>query len=255
VAVYRAVTRFEKVLLPGTGAGQAERSRGMRMIRRSVACWRPALLLLAGAWIGGCSDNSSQVTSPEAAKRTAAIRDLARQGTDEAAQALAETARHEDVATAKEAIRGLGRTQLPVAARLLAETARTERRPEVRLEVAVALGYQPEPEAVQALREMVQSEPDATVRGAAAASLGRAGEFRDALLLLAQAEKEQDLAAQEREVAALEKLMDLRFGFDPKAPPEERRKVIQLIKRFAPQFVQRLEQYSPIKKGPGRTSG
>jgi len=221
---------------------------------RSGAVWLLAATLSALV-CAGCSDSAADVNSSDAKARKRAIDDLRKRDNDVAAQTLATVTSHDDVNTAREAVRALSRMTAPAAARAMARVAREDKRPEVRMEAAVGLAYQPAAEATQALRDMVQSEPDPAVRGAAAASLGRAGAFRDALLLLAQAEKEQDLAAQTREVAALEFLVGLRFGFNPKDPPEKRRKAIENIKRMAPMFVKKLETYSPVKKGPISTGG
>ncbi len=162
---------------------------------------------------------------------------------------LTEAATHEDLATAVEAVRGLGRMRSPTATTALVQTARKEMRPAVRMEAVVALGYREDEGAVRQLREMVEAEPDPAVRGAASAGLGRAGEYEDAMLLLAQVQRETDRAAQAREVGALERLVGARFGYDPKASPEERREAIERMKMSVPAMVQRLTRHAPPRKG------
>jgi hypothetical protein len=206
-------------------------------------------VLLAGLCAAGCTGAPDSSTPPGVSAGVKRIRNVAKEDTEEAVRVLAEAATHEDLATAVEAVRGLGRMRRPAAGAVLVQTARRDARPEVRMEAVVALGYREDEVAVRQLREMVEAEPDPTIRGAASAALGRAGEYEDALVLLGQVERETNLAAQAREVGALERLVGARFAFDPKASPEERRQAIERMRMGVPAMVKRLKTYAAPKRG------
>jgi HEAT repeat protein len=202
-------------------------------MRREAQRWTVLGVCLLAAVAAGCSDSADQLHSADPAARIEAIRSLAQQGTDAAADEIARTAAQADEATAGEAVRGLGRIETQRALGALVAVAESDARPRVRTEAAVQLGYRRDARAAEALGGVLRADRDARVRAAAAASLGKLGRLQDVELLVQAAETDPDVAVQCAAVRALERVVRLGFLYDPTAPAEERQQALARVRSRA----------------------
>lgn len=180
----------------------------------------------------GCSEPSEDLTASEREKRIEAVRVLGREDDPESVDQLTEAVSHPDEITATEAVRAIGRSRSRSATETLARIARQEDRPRVRLEATVQLGQREDPQAAEALRWVVKNDDRPSVRGAAAAGLAQVGGVRDILMLVETAEREESVIAESQAVGAAERLLGIRFGYNSRAPREERKKVIARVRRL-----------------------
>ena len=182
----------------------------------------------------GCRESPDvKARSNDPTERVAAVRDLARDGSEAALAQLEPLAAHEDPRTALEACRAIGRTPRPRAARALAGVLQADRRPEVRLEAAIQLGYRPEREAAEALRGAVEADAEPRVRAAAAASLGKIGDLADVPLLVRVAETAADPLLEAAAVEAVERIVRMGFCYNPAAPEKDRQAAIRRMRFWA----------------------
>ena len=213
------------------------------MRRRVVVVEAAVSVFVVAMLLVGCNDPADDLRSGDLNERIQAIRQLAREGGDSAAQQIAEAVAHPDEATAAEAVRGLGRIAKPRAAEALVAVAEADKRPRVRAEAAVQLGRRRDASAARTLRALVKSDPDPVVRGAAAMGLGHQGNLADVTGLLDVAESDPDPVVQSRAVGAIEQMIGLRFKFDPWASDEERAKAMQRVRYLAPHAATFLQEW------------
>jgi HEAT repeat protein len=200
-----------------------------------------ALIILAAigaagaAFLSGCGDPTADLDSGDAATTVKALRECAKIDSENVATKVAGIVEHEDTMVAAEAVRSLGRMDRPVARKALRDvaTGAREKRGAVRQEAVIQLGRQDDPEVLPVLRQVVQADPDPSVRAAAATSIARQRSLPDVALLVEIAEKETDPIVQARAVGAVERLIGLKFGYDPKDPPELRRKALLRMRSIA----------------------
>ncbi|MGB2754469.1 MAG: HEAT repeat domain-containing protein [Phycisphaerae bacterium] len=192
-----------------------------------------AVLGLSGILAGGCRDPSKDLESGDPAKRFEAIRALAREDSDAAAEKICEAVNTRDLMTAQTAVRSLGQMKAPRAQSALKEIAKREPRRDVRQEAVTALGYRHDESSPEILRQLLQTDPDPQVRGAAATALGRVGNPGDIPLMVDVMLADEDVLVQGRAVGAIERFVGVRFMFDETAPPQERRKRLEEIQAEA----------------------
>ena len=203
-------------------------------VRRLARHWRLGALALAlAAW--GCGDSAEENLDASSREgRVEAVRALGKRRSDAAAEKLASMVNHEDEETAVEAVRALGRMRRPSASRVLRKVVSENRRPKIRRDAAVELGYQRETqEAAEVLRRVLRTDPDPRVRGAAATGLANLKSLADVPLLVEVAETEDDAMVQGRAVGAVERMIGVRFGYDSKASVEERRQAVARMRAVA----------------------
>jgi HEAT repeat protein len=201
---------------------------------------------LVGLWLAGCSDAESNLQSPKAEKRIQALRALGKQQSDEAVQKIAEVVNDQDHAVACEAVRVLAQTRRPAAKEVLKRVATADKRDAVRREAVAQYGAYAE--SLDTLREVAKADPDATVRAEAVRSMYRQRSLADVPLLVEIAETEQDLLVQARAVDAVEHLIGgVRFGYDPKSSPAERRKALERMRSQAIRIAASVIEYEKQK--------
>jgi len=218
------------------------------MIKRAVL----GTLLVAGLAIfgaAGCSDPTSKLSDANSDEVIKGLRQCAKSDSDEVAEKVAQIVNHQDEMVAAEAVRSLGDMRrsakvLPV----LRQVAAQDKRGAVRQEAVVQLGKQKAPEALDTLRSVVKADPDPRVRAAAATSLSRQRSLPDVALLVEIAENEQDPMVQSRAVGAVERLIGLKFGYDPTAPLAERKKALQRMRSIALTAAASLQQWKQSQR-------
>ena len=192
---------------------------------------------LACLMMAGCSDPTVNLESGDADETIRALRQCAKTPSEKVVERVAQVVSHEDTMVAAEAVRSLGRMQHPKAVETLADVAggKTDRRSALRQEAVVQLGRLREArEAVlPVLRDVVQHDPDPRVRGAAAVSLSKQQSLLDVPLLMEVAENETDRVVQAQAVGAVERMVGLKFGYDPSASQEEREAALRRMRRVA----------------------
>ena len=191
------------------------------------------VLAMGGLWVAGCGDSTDKLKSDDSATCVQGLRELAKSSRDEAVQKVAETVGHRDEVVAAEAVRALGQIRRPRAAEALKQVASAERRGVVRQEAVIQLGRRPDANSLEVLRQVVETDPDPRVRAAAATSLARLGSLTDVPLLVKVAENDDDLVVQSRAVGAVESLSGLKFGYDSKAPVDERKRALERMRGVA----------------------
>ena len=210
-------------------------------------------VVLGGIFLGlaasGCSDPGGRLNSTDANERFEAIRDLEQQGSEEAVARLAKAATHEDTGTAIEAIWALSRVNSKRAARDLSKVATSERRAQVRQVAMMALARRNEPVSRETAVRVLQSDSDPSVRGEAAAALGRVGTLDDVKLLAETAATDGSAVVEGRSVAAVERLLHVRFRYDPGASADERREVLERVRRLAPEIAEKCKQWRWVRSG------
>jgi len=223
---------------------------GFSSLGRSAA-FRAFLVAVLGLCAAGCPDPEQQVSSRDPGDRIRAIREMADRGSEADVQRLAEAAAHEDAGTAVEAVAALARTDRMTAVAALSRVATKDRRPQVRQMAVSSLTQHKQPEAVQALREVVATDENRDVQGEAAVALGRVGTLDDVALLLGIVQADEDPVVVSRAVAGIERLVSVRFGYDPAAPADERALARRRVLAEAPALVARIRQ-ELAKKGETR---
>ena len=207
-----------------------------------------ALVVLSLA--AGCAE--SPPAANEKVMQVRRIQELAEEDTPDAVRQIAAIASGEDTDMARQAVWALARSRHPESREALAGVVAREARPLVRREAVSVLGQLPReqvrPEELTVLRGAARSDPDASVRGEAAAALGVVGGLEDVRMLVEVAVKTEDLAVQARAVRAIEDLIDVRFRYDAKAPPEERAEALARIEAMAPAIAEKYMKYHPEKR-------
>lgn len=201
----------------------------------------------------GCSDPTKDLESDDPAKVIKAVRASANRASDETADRLHKVIQNNpDTMVAAEGTRGLGAMRRPRAVKILAEVASgvNEKRGAIRQEAVIQLGMQKDPAALSTLRQVLKSDPDPRVRAAAATSISRQRSLPDVALLVEVAEGETDPVVQARAVGSVERLVGLKFGYDPKASPAERQKALLRMRSIALTAASSLEQRVRRGKNP-----
>jgi HEAT repeat protein len=129
---------------------------------------------------------------------------------------------------------------------VLKRVATADKRDAVRREAVAQYGAYAE--SLDTLREVAKADPDATVRAEAVRSMYRQRSLADVPLLVEIAETEQDLLVQARAVDAVEHLIGgVRFGYDPKSSPAERRKALERMRSQAIRIAASVIEYEKQK--------
>lgn len=223
------------------------------MVRRDA---RTLSCVAAVAWLAlaGCSDPSADLDSGDANETIKALRACAEDADEETAKRVADVVSHEDTMVAAEAVRSLGRMRQGVAVEALKQVAsgQKDRRTPLRQEAVIQLGRQRQAkeEVLPVLREILQRDPDPRVRGAAAVSLAKQKSLHDVALLMEVAENETDRVVQAQAVGAVERMVGLKFGYDPSASKAERDAALERMRRFAIRAAAAVEQWQ--KRGEGQ---
>ena len=189
----------------------------------------------------GCSDPESKIQSADAKTRIEGIKELAKRQTDQAVQKIAEGVNDRDETVACEVVRALATIQRPAARKVLRDVATTDKRAVVR-QVAVSQ-YGAFQESLGTLRDTARLDEDPAVRREAVDGFVRQRSLADVPLLVEIAETEQDLAVQARAVNAIERLVGIQYGFDPKAPLAARKKALERIRSQAIRMAAAREAY------------
>jgi len=219
------------------------------------AAWIPSLVAaaVAGLAVAGCSDPSVDLESGDASETIQALRACDKTADEKVVERVAEVVSHKDTMVAAEAVRSLGRMRHPAAVDALKDVAggTKERRSPLRQEAVIQLGRQrgAKEEVLPVLREIVQRDPDPRVRGAAAVSISKQRSLHDVALLMEVAENETDCVVQAQAVGAVERMVGLKFGYDPQAPKAERDKALKRMRRFAIPAATAVEQWEKQKAG------
>ncbi len=204
----------------------------MRKAAALMAACSAALMVVA---LTGCSDPSDNLNSSDRDVCREALWACASSSSDEVVESVAQVVASDDTMLAVEAVRTLGRMRTGRAVEVLGEVASgaRDKRDAIRQEAVVQLGRQHGPEVLKVLRQVVKVDHDPRVRVAAVTSLSWHESLQDVPLLVEVAETETDPVVQARAVGAVEKLVSLRFGYDPAASAEERQKAIVRMRRKA----------------------
>jgi HEAT repeat protein len=206
---------------------------GLRVRRITSA----AVGLLTCLALAGCSDPSSDLESGDSKELVKALRECADAPSEKVVTRVQEVVSHEDTMVAAEAVRSLGRMRHPKAVSALKTVAsgEKERRSPLRQEAVIQLGRQrgAKEEVLPVLRDILQRDPDPRVRGAAAVSISKQRSLHDVALLMEVAENETDRVVQAQAVGAVERLVGLKFGYDPSASRSERDAALRRMRRFA----------------------
>lgn len=197
-----------------------------------VKTGRLTVALALAIFLGGCGeDAASKVASADQALRLEGLQKLPAAGNEQAFATAVQAIQHDDVVTACAAVRALrSMPKQQEAAMALAKVAATDRRPEVREEAALALGYCPPEASAETLRTVVQTDAAPKVRAAAAIGLGRVGGLRDVEFLLHVCESDRDPLVQYQTVGSLEKILGIGFTFDPGLSADRRRVTVERIR-------------------------
>jgi len=217
-------------------------------LRGSIAAW----LALAAIATAGCSEPSEELASPDQAVAIEALRACRDDTRDEVAAKVARVVARPDTRVASEAVRSLGRMRSRGAVRALAHIAggASEQRGAIRREAVVQLGRRREdPEAAEAIREAVRTDPDPHVRAAAATGLGWRRSPAEVPLLVEVAETDADPMVQACAVSAVERVVGLRFRYDPHDPPDARRRALARVREMAMRTIGGPSKGPPVEEG------
>jgi len=245
-------TEFVRVYV-GILMGLWRRAAGQRMGAETMNGWRwrAGLLGLAAA-LGlaavGCGDSASLTGEP--GDVVEGLRQLGDHERDEVVEKVADMVKHQDEMVSAEAVRALGRMQATRASEVLRKVVGEDKRGVVRQEAVIQLGRRNDAQALPVLRQTVKTDPDPRVRGAAATSVARMGSLPDVGLLMDVAETDDDVLVQTRAVGAIERLVGLKFRYDSKASPEERRKVLERMRSIAATAASSLQE-DKLRAGKG----
>ena len=200
-----------------------------------------ALLLAGGAawrWLL-CGDQTISHLDPE----TARIERLRRKGD---VVALAREMSNGDVKAAGLAADAMGR--LGAAAVPHLREAMRNPRPEVRGRAALALARASGRDEAALLAETATQDKSASVRAMAATALGDAYAYTE-LDTLMQALEDPDESVRRRAAQAIVRVTGVDFIFRAEAPPEQRRKIIEIIRRHLSDMKWRAKMYYTGPRG------
>ena len=212
----------------------------IRVALRAAAILVP--LGVFGLALAGCSDPAEKLKSADPAVCIEGLRQLARRESDEAVDRILGAANHPDEMVAVEAVRTLGDMRNPKATAAIGQVASQNKRAAVRQEAVIQLGRREGPEALVVLRKVVQVDPDPRVRGGALTAIVRQRSLGDVPLLVRVAESDGDLLVQTQAVGAVERLVGIRYRFNPSAPPEARQRVLEAVRLSAERAAVELEK-------------
>jgi HEAT repeat protein len=215
--------------------------------------WALGLVLAAGLAVLGCDDPTAELDSSDTRQVIDALRECGKTEDEEVAARVAEVVSHEDTMVAAEAVRSLGRMRNRRAVQVLRDVAAgtKDKRSALRQEAVIQLGWQREAkeEALPILREVIKVDPDPRVRAAAATSIEHQRSLVDVALLVEVAENETDPIVQGRAVGAVERLVGLKFGYDPTASKDERQKALERMRRLATVAAAAMKQHRESRGG------
>lgn len=198
---------------------------------------------------GGCSDPSEQLDSPDALKRLEAIRALEKRGDSAAAEGLAKAAGHEDAMTARAAVLALSAIDHPSAQAALKEVVAGDPRGSVRALAVFALARARDPaarkEAAEVMRRVVRGDQAAMVRAEAAGALGKVGSVEDVDLLVEVTGMDRSKMVISRAAGAVDRLLGVKFRYDPTAPREKREERLRVIREVAPAIARKRMMFRP----------
>jgi HEAT repeat protein len=220
-----------------------------------MAVRAPGITVLAAAVASlvsaGCSDPTVDLDSGDSDQTIAALRECAGSANEKVVERVAEVVSHEDTMVAAEAVRSLGRMRHPAAVDALKQVAggQKERRSPLRQEAVIQLGRQrgAKEKVLPVLRDILQRDPDPRVRGAAAVSISKQKSLHDVALLMEVAENETDRVVQAQAVGAVERMVGLKFGYDPSGSKAERDAALERMRRFAIRAAAAVEQWEKKK--------
>jgi len=203
--------------------------------------------------VAGCSDPAADLGSGSTAETIEALRACAETRDPEVVKRVAQVVSHQDTMVAAEAVRSLGRMRHEKAVAVIQDIAAgtLDRRSAVRQEAVIQLGRQRQAseEVLGTLREVVTVDPDPRVRAAAATSIAQQRSLMDVALLIDVAEQETDPVVQARAVGAVEKMVGLRFGYDPTASKDEREAALQRLRRLGTTAAAAAKRFQEHKRG------
>jgi len=207
-----------------------------------------ASVLIATAMTGCSSAPDEELT--EQSKQIKTIQDLAKKESDEAVDRVMEFANAPDRMTARTAVWALGQMKSPRATKKLEEVAKHHPEGEIRFEAVTSLSFKTPDEARPVLKQVVECDPDPDVRGAAAAAFGQVGTLDDVDFLAKALAGDESVVVQSRAVAAVERLVGVHFQFDPTAPAEVRREVINRVRQYAPLIAEKHKRKVTRNRSP-----
>ena len=190
------------------------------------------LAFLAGRWLIFGDDNG-EAEDPQLAQ----IRQFQESGDVEG---LAERVGRGDALVAGRAVEALGR----VGSRSLRhiEAAMHDPRPRVREKAATAFARVARYDNARSLARMATKDESPNVRAAAVSGLGKLAAFDEMDTILA-AMSDPDLAVRRRAGRAARKIACAEVGYDPEAPPAERRVAIERMRSVWKAEKDRAGQY------------
>ena len=199
---------------------------------------------------GGCSDPSEQLDSPDALKRIEAIRALGKQGGSAAAEGLAKAAGHEDAMTARAAVLALSSINHPSARAALKEVVASDPRGSVRALGVMALARAARDaaarkEAAEVMRRVVRGDQAEMVRAEAAGALGKVGSVEDVDLLVEVTGMDRSKMVISRAAGAVDRLLGVKFRYDPSAPRKKREERLRVIREVAPAIARKRMMFRP----------
>jgi len=211
--------------------GMAE-EMGMKKAAALAASCAAALMALG---LAGCSDPSENLNASDRDVCLEALRECAAGGGDEVVERVAAVVAHDDTLLAAEAVRTLRGIGSPRAVEVLCEVASgaKEKRGSIRKEAVIQLGRLQGGGGLDVLRRVVKVDPDPQVRVAAVTSFAWRRSLQDVPLLVEVAENETDPVVQARAVGAVERLLWLKFGYNPSGTPEERQEALRRMRAVA----------------------
>lgn len=186
------------------------------------------LACLVSCWAGGNDDLAAQLRSVDRAERLAAIDALAKDGSDEAMQAVAEVTTDPDARVASRAVLAVSSSRLKTR-RKYVKRAVEDPRPQVREAGMIGTGRLCDKQDAPMLARVVSDRgEDEHVRAAAVQAIGlmRAWDHRDAAILALDDPSER---VRGRAAAAIRSMIGRDFGFRANDSPAKRKAAIQRI--------------------------
>ena len=185
-------------------------------------------------WPGGQDDLTDQLRSSDRSARLAAIDALARDGSDEAMQAVAEVAGDEDVRVASRAVLAVSNSRLRDRRKYVMAAAQ-DPRAEVREAGMIGVGRLGDKQEAAMLSRVVDDRAeDEHVRAAAVQAIGqmRAWRHRDAAI---RALEDPSARVRGRAGAAVRSMIGRDFKFRANDPPDKRKAAVGRIRHFLSQ--------------------
>ncbi len=196
---------------------------------------KEGLILAAGAalvgavaagswyWLDHGAGAARLAQSEDPAARLQAVRQLRGKSSALALRTLRRLCEDPDVRVAVQAVRALGAGGGRAGGKALKALLANGKRGRVRGEAAAALGlYESTPVELLGERLRITSEPDPDARIGAAKGLARLGKSAGLKELLHVLENDDDPRVRAVAVVAIQKIIGVRFRYDPTAPHDDR---------------------------------